>query len=400
MNLAHKIRIYPNRAQEQDLIKACGVARFTYNWILGEWSRQYKAGEKPTANKLKKQWNSYKKDLFPWVYESPKDCNQQPIINLGNSFRKFFKKQSNYPQQKKKGICDSFYISNDKANIVDDRWIRLPLIGQIRLAEKPRFAAKILSYSVSKDVDRWFVSIAYELPTPSIKIQNCEVTGIDLGLKDFAVLSDGTRIENPKFLKRLEKRLVRAQRQLAKKQKGSQNRKKARIRVAKIHQRIRDQKSDFIHKFTTNLAKTKQEIVMEDLNVSGMLKNHKLAQSIANVSWAEFRRQLEYKTKRYGSLLTVVDRFYPSSKTCSNCSFKIEKLDLSVRSWVCPNCSTKQDRDINAALNLRLQAKSVGKAIPEFKPVEFPLSGGLEINPRYDSMKQEFYKTNVTSVHI
>lgn len=232
---------------------------------------------------------------------------------------------------------------------------------------------KILSFTVSKDVDWWFVSISYELPQPSVSIQNNEIVGVDLGLTTFATLSDGTKIENPKFLKRLERKLKREQRKLAKKQKCSANRGKQRVKLAKLYRRIRQQRQDFLHKVTYFLAKTKQEIVIEDLSVSGMLKNRKLAKSIANVSWAEFRRQLEYKTKRFGSLLTVADRFFPSSKTCSTCGFKVDKLPLSVRSWTCSNCSKLHDRDINAAINLR--DFRVGKAIPEFKPVEIVLAG-------------------------
>lgn len=374
MNLTHKIRLYPNKQQTQALLKACGVARFTYNYALAQWKQEYESGNKPTALKLKKQFNAVKEEKFPWVYESPKDCNQQPFTNLQKAFQNFFKTKKGYPKFKKRGVRDSFYISNDKATLIEKK-IKLPLIGNITLSEQPRFTGKIMSFVVSKDVDQWFVSVSYELPNPSFKIQNNEVVGVDLGIKNFATLSDGTVIENPKFLSKLEKKLKREQRILSKKQKCSANRTKQRIKLAKVYRTLRNRRQDFLHKLTSFLAKTKQEIVVEDLNVSGMLKNHKLAKSIANLSWAEFKRQLEYKTKRYGSLLTVVDRFYPSSKLCSNCGFKLEKLDLSVRGWVCPECKVKHDRDVNAAINLKQQSVQVGKAIPEFKPVEIVLVG-------------------------
>lgn len=389
MNLSHKVRIYPNKQQTQELNKACGVARFTWNYILGEWDRQYKAGEKPAEFKLRKQWNSYKEHLFPWVYESPKDCNQKPIMDLGKAFDRFFKKQAKYPKFKKKGLKESFYISNDQAILTEDSKIRLPLIGVVKLSEKPRFSGKIMSFVVSKDVDQWFVSITYELPEPSVKVQNNEVIGVDLGLTSFIILSDGTKIENPKFYKKLEKRIKQAQRRLAKKKKGGENRKKAQTVLGRLFRTQRRKSQDFIHKITSFLAKTKQEIVIEYLNVSGMMKNNKLARSVGNVGFSEFRRQLEYKTKRYGSLLTVVDTFFPSSKLCSTCGFKNKDLQLSDRSWVCPQCNTKHDRDLNAALNLKSQAKSVGKAIPEFKPAENSLPGKQTSVSRYDSMKQE-----------
>lgn len=376
MNLTHKIRLYPNKQQTQALQKACGVARFTYNYALSLWKQEYEAGNEPTAMKLKKQFNAVKEEKFPWVYESPKDCNQQPFANLQKAFQRFFKTKKGYPKFKKRGVHDSFYISNDKASLLGGK-IRLPLIGNITLSEQPRFTGKIMSFVVSKDVDTWFVSVSYELPNPSVKIQNNEVVGVDLGIKSFAVLSDGTVIENPKFLNKLEAKLKREQRRLSKKQKCSANRGKQRIKLAKVYRTIRNRRQDFLHKLTNFLAKTKQEIVIEDLNVSGMLRNHKLAKSIANLSWAEFRRQLEYKTKRFGSLLTVVDRFYPSSKTCSMCGLKLEKLCLSVREWICPSCKTNHNRDVNAAINLKSQSVSVGKAIPDFKPVEMVLAGGV-----------------------
>ena len=400
MNLSHKIRLHPNKEQTQGLRKACGCSRFAWNWGLREWERQYKEGLKPTAFKLNKQFNAIKKQQFPWIYESPKDCNQRPFINLGKAFTKFIKEKKGHPKLHKRGRRDSFYISNDKARIVEDKWIQVPLLGKIRLAENPRFSGKIMSYTVSLDVDQWFVSIAYELPDPSNKITNQEVLGIDLGLKHFAVLSDGTKIENPKLFKKIEKQRVRAERRLAKKQKGSANRRKARVRLAKIHRKLRRQRQDFIHKFTSGLAKTKQELVIEDLKVSNMLKNHKLAQSIANVCWGELRRQLEYKTRRYGSLLTVVSTFFPSSKLCSCCGFKLDKLNLSVREWACPKCSTVHDRDLNAAMNLKSQSKSVGWVTPEVKPVENPPSGNLSSGSRCDLLKQEHIVNNVITTQV
>lgn len=353
---AHKIRIFPNLAQETALKKACGCARFAYNWALGEWKAQYDAGLKPSEAKLRAQLNAIKREKFPWMLESTKCAPQQAIRNLGSAFGNFFRavkqgKKAGYPKFKKKGQRDSFYIDNVNPLIKDGKF-RVPNIdGSMRMAEKLRFEGKILSYTVSRDVDRWYVSVSVE--TACEELPKTEKTvGVDLGIKTLATLSDGTTIENPHLLKKRMRKLARKQREISRKQKGSKNREKAKTKVAKIHRAVRLTRLDVLHQTTTKLVRNYDTIVIEDLNVKGMLKNHKLARSISDCGFGMFRTLLENKCKLYGKTLVVADRFFPSSKTCSKCGHKKEELKLSERTFHCDKCNFEIDRDLNAAINL------------------------------------------------
>ena len=389
MHLSHKIRVYPTKVQITALKKACGVARFTYNHTLGELERAYKAGHRYNIYQFKRDFNVYKHILFPFVDESPKECTNTSILNVWKSYQGFFKQRKGFPKFKKKGSKGSFYNSGDRTKFRGDTHIRISVIGWLRLAEPPRFKGKILSCTVSRDVDQWFVGVNYELPEPSEKIVNGEIVGVDLGLTRFATLSDGTVIDNPRHCELLDSKLKKEQRRFSKKKLGSRNWEKQKEIVAKVFRDMRRKKQDFLHKVTSVLAKTKQEIVIEDLNVAGMIKNPKLARSIANAGWGEFRAQLERKCKRYGSKLTVVDKLFPSSRLCSKCGFKIKTLLMKVRSWACPQCGVLHDRDLNAALNLRSKHETVPGVPGKVKPVENPLAGAQVSEPSYDSVKQE-----------
>ena len=390
---AYKIELAPNKTTVKLLNKATGTARFAYNWALEQRIALYNTEKKhTTAFTQHKNLCDIKKEQFPWMLDVSKCIPQFAIHDVGYAFKRFFaglKTSSNvgFPKFKKKSNYDSFrleqhiYIHNDK--------IQLPRLGTIKLKENREVSGKILFATVSKDIDRWFVSVTTEQEIPEVKIQNGELIGVDLGLTTFATFSDGCKIENPKILKKYLKKIKILQRRLSKKQNYSKNRIKTRAKLAKVHRKIRNKRKDFLHKITTSLAKTKQEIVVETLDVLQMIKNRKFSKEISDVSWGEFVRQLEYKTKWYGSLLVKADKFYPSSKTCSNCGFKLEKLNISVREWSCPVCNTKHDRDINAAKNLAALSKSVPSDRREIKPVENPLSGAERPVLRYDSMKQE-----------
>jgi putative transposase len=351
MILAHKIELDPTVEQSIALARAAGCSRFTWNWALAEWDRQYKNGEKPTANKLKKLFNRIKHREFPWIGESPKDANQQPFSNLGTAFQRYFKKKARRPRFKKKGQHDSFYISNDKFEI-DGFIIRLPVIGHIRLTEELRLSGKIMSATVSRDADRWFVSIQVEVKDEIKPRTSHGIIGVDLGVKTAIVTSDGQEFEAPKPLKSKLCKLKRLQRQQARKVKGSANRKKSQLKVAKCHRKVRRIRLDWIHKITTKLCRENQTICIEDLNVNGMLKNRCLARAISDIGFGEIRRQLEYKTKLYGSRLVVIDRWEPTSKTCSNCGCKKDVLALSERMFTCDHCGFSLDRDLNAAKNI------------------------------------------------
>ena len=345
MILSHRIQLQPRNRHIAAFTRACGTARYTWNWALDRWKIEYEAGNKPTANKLKRQWNAEKP---AWVYESPKDANQQVFSFLGKAFSRFFKKQSRYPKFKKKGQRDSFYISNDKFS-VDGRYVKLPKIGRVKMTEGLRFSGKILSATISREVDRWFIS--FQVETEVVPQRGSEVLGVDLGVKDAVVLSDSTKLTGPKPLKKALRTLKKRQRKHSRRVKGSNNRRRSAICLARLHRRIKNRRKDFLHKVTSNIVSRAKTVVIEDLNVRGMLKNHHLARAISDIGFYEFRRQLEYKCQMNNVNLVLADRWFPSTKLCRHCGCLIE-MPLSERIYRC-DCGHVEDRDINAAQNLR-----------------------------------------------
>jgi len=365
MIIAHKIALDPNNVQATYFVKAAGTARFAYNWALAEWQRQYEAWKqdnslpKPSQATLRRQLNAIKRDKFPWMLEVTKTVPQMAIIQLGEAFKNFFAGRAKYPKFRKKGKDDRFTLTNDRVRI-DGRRIRIPKLGWVRMRESLRFKGKILSATVSRVADRWFVSIAVDTQDDSHlpQAKNQGVVGVDLGVAALATLSTGETITGPKPHKALLARLQRLSRSLSRKQKGSANREKAKAKLARLHARIAAIRSDSLHKLTTDLARRFHTIVIEDLNVRGMMRNRHLARSIADMGFFEFRRQLEYKTAMRGGRVVVADRFYPSSKTCSACGHRLAALPLAVREWTCPACGVVHDRDLNAAINLKNMAVS------------------------------------------
>ena len=358
---AHRIALEPTGQQRQQFVRAAGCARFAWNWALAEWKQQYKAGAKPTANALKKQFNAVKRDLFPWLYESPKDANLQPFAALHEAFQRFFKKLAKHPTFKKKGRCkDAFYVSNDKFSL-DGKRVRLPRIGWVKMREALRFEGKVLGATVTRTADRWFLAVQVETELfPLQQVQGrlsrsetqANVVGVDLGIKHLAVLSDGRTFDNSNPLRVALRKLRRLNRRLHRKLKGSANRRKTAGRVSRLHARMTNVRQDTLHKLTALLSRNYGHVVIEDLNVSGMLRNRRLARAIADVGFHEFRRQLTYKAEADGTLVTVADRWYASSKTCSGCGTVKEILALSQRDYVCMACGLVKDRDWNAACNL------------------------------------------------
>ena len=387
MILSHKIRIYPNHEQEKFLKKSCGVARFAYNWGLEEWQNQYKNGGKPNRFKLDKQFNSIKKQEFPFVCEVSKCCSQIAFANLGKAYKNFFDRRAKYPKFKKKGIHDSFGLDNLNFR-VDGKHIKLAKMAPMRMAEPLRFDGKIVSGTVSRAADKWYISIAVEVKK-DLKLQKTgKFVGVDLGVKDIAITSDGCKFANPRWIQKSEKKLKRLQRELSRRQRASKRRERTRLRLARQHNRITNQRKDWLHKITTYLIRSYDVIALEDLNVRGMVKNHNLAKSITNVAFGEFNRQIEYKAQMYGKQIYRVDRFFPSSKTCSNCGCVQEKMPLHVREWTCPDCGAHHDRDINAATNLLRQA------MPEVTRGERSALVASEISDvtKLDSLNRESYK--------
>jgi putative transposase len=365
MLIAHRIALDPNNVQATYFARAAGTARFAYNWALAEWKRQYEAWKldnslpKPSQAALRRQLNAVKREQFPWMLDVTKNAPQMAIIQLGDAFKNFFAGRARYPRCRKKGVHDRFTLTNDQFDIDASR-IRIPHLGWVRMRETLRFAGKIMSATVSRVADRWFVSIAVDTVDDSHlpKAENQGTVGVDLGVSALATLSTGESIEGPKPHKALLARLQRLSRSLSRKEKGSANRKKAKGKLAKLHARIAAIRSDALHQLTTNLTRRFHTIGIEDLNVRGMVKNPHLARSIADMGFFEFRRQLEYKAAMRGGVVVVADRFYPSSKSCSYCEHRLDALPLTLREWSCPACGTHHDRDVNAAVNLKNMAVS------------------------------------------
>ncbi len=357
MELAHKIGLCPTTEQEAYFRKAAGCARFTWNWAVAHWLEGFKTGHAPAWSELKKQFNATKYEDYPWIKDIHRDAHAQPFANLGKAANRFFSdmkagKEAHKPQFKKKGKCeDSFYIANDKFAVEGLR-IKLPKIGWIRMTEPLRFTGKILCATVSRIADRWFVSIQVNVPDAVARKKRTShhVIGVDLGIKTAVVLSTGEGIDSPKPLGGALRRLKIRQRRLSRKVEAakrearingsvpketrlpvSNNRRKEAGALARLHMRIANIRKDFTHKLTTQLVRENQAIGIEDLCVKGMVKHHNLAQAISDVGFSEIRRQLEYKSVRYGTTLVIADRWFPSSKLCSRCDYRLPELSLSVR---------------------------------------------------------------------
>jgi len=363
----HKIKLNPNKSQEQYFAQACGVARHAYNWALAEWKRQYEAGEKPSEMSLRKQYNAVKSVDFPWALDVTKCAPQQAIKNVGTAFRNFFRnikqgKKTGYPKFKKKGHRDSFRADNgpqkkgESSVKVDGKKIKLPKIGWIRMREEVRFSGSIQSTTVSKMADGWYVSVLVETEDRLQAKNDKGAVGVDLGVKTLAVLSDGTDVKGEKSQKKFLNRLRRLNKSLSRKKKGSANFKKAKTKLSKLHKRIADIREDSLHKLSNKLATEYSVIGIEDLNVKGMVKNRCLARSISDQGFGKLRAMIEYKAVMTGSTVIVVDRWFPSSKTCHVCG-TIHDLKLSDRVMNC-DCGNVIDRDLNAAINLRNYAVS------------------------------------------
>lgn len=354
--LSHKIQIKnPTVKQEQYFRQACGTNRFAYNWGLAEWKRQYEAGLKPTARGVRTAFNDAIKPIdFPWVFNVTKCAAEQAFSDLGTAFKRFFNHIGGYPRFKNKGLHDSFYLSNDQFKLEENR-IKIPKLGWVKLTESLIFSGiKILSATISRIADKWFVSISVQMETTPVKVSKsqADAVGVDLGVKNLATLSNGSSIEGSKPLKKLSRKLARMQRHLAKCTKGSKRYNRQKIKLARLHYRIRCIRQDSLHKLTHHLCQDFKIICIEDLNVKGMMKNHKLAKAISDMGFYEFKRQLEYKATLFGNWISTVSKWFPSSKTCSNCGNKKDELKLSERIYLCDKCSFEIDRDLNAAINI------------------------------------------------
>jgi putative transposase len=354
---AHQIQMNPNNQQANYFVRACGIARFVYNWALSEWIHQYEAGDKPSVYGLKKKFNAIKREQYPWILEVTKCAPEQAFNNLGKAFKGFFRnlkagRKSGYPCFKKRSKSkDSFYLSNDQFQL-NGKSIKIPKLGWVKMREKLRLDGKIMSAVVSRTAGRWFVSIQVEIEAPEFQVGGSAL-GVDLGIKELATVSDGRVFGNPRPLKTKKRQLRLYQKAVSRKKRGSNNRKKAIHRLQRLHYQISCIRKDAQHKATTAITTGCRLLGIESLQVKGMLKNHKLARALSDASMGEVLRQLEYKADGKGITLVKADKFYPSSKTCSGCgSMKID-LALGDRVYRCKHCGLELDRDLNAALNLK-----------------------------------------------
>ena len=363
---AYKFRIYPNADQEVLIIKTIGCVRFVYNYFLALWNEEYsKNGKGLTYNSCSAMLPQMKKnEATSWLKEVDSIALQSSIKNLSDSFSRFFKKQTNRPRFKsKKNPVQSYTTKNVNNNImITDRFVTLPKLGIIKFAKSRELKGRILNATIRKNPSgKFFVSILCEEEVPELPETSLEI-GIDLGITDFAILSNGQKIDDNRFTSKMEKTLKREQRKLSRralnaKKAGKElfeakNYQKQKQKVARLHEKVINQRTDFLNKLSTEIVKNHDIICIEDLNTKGMSKNHKLAKSISDVSWSSFVTKLQYKAEWYGREIIKVDKWFPSSQLCSECGHKDSKKSLNIREWSCPVCHSHHDRDISASKNI------------------------------------------------
>lgn len=355
---AFRYRLNPNTEQQKRLAVQFGHARFAWNWGLNLRKATYKeTGENLAYNRLADRLVDLKKQpQAAWLKEADSQVLQQKLQDLERAYVHFFEKRAKYPKLKSKRADQS--IRYPQRFRFSDRQIYFPKVGWVKAVFHRPLEGKAKNITVSKTKSgKYFASVQCEMEIPDPAPHNGEV-GIDLGLKFFMAASNGEKIDAPRHLQQAEKRLIRLQRQLTRCGIGSKGREKARIRLARQHEKVANQRADFLHKVSRSLVDRFGFIGIEDLNVRGMVKNHRLAKSISATGWGRFRIMLEYKAHWYGSWVERIDRFYPSSKTCSICGYVLAELALEIRAWDCPNCGNRHDRDQNAAINILNQARA------------------------------------------
>lgn len=350
-----RFRIYPNKKQKILIDKTFGCCRFIYNQGLSLRHDAYENGEKIGYNQTSKMLTELKtQEEFSFLKEVDAVALQQSLRNLDKSFTNFFAKRGNYPKFKSKHNSYQSYRTTNQSNKVRivGRKIKLPKVGYVKIKQSMEIG-HINNATIEKTpTDKYYVVLNVDFE-PEVKFNNGGAVGIDVGIKNFYSDSNGNTVDNPKYLEKSMRKLKREQRSLSRKQKGSNNRNKQRIKVAKIYEKITDQRNDFLQKQSTMLVRENQTICIEDLNIKGMMDNHKLAQAISSVAWGKFMAMLKYKSIWYGNDLIQISAMYPSSQTCFNCGYKNKLVkNLSIRTWICPNCNIRHDRDINAAKNI------------------------------------------------
>jgi putative transposase len=407
---AIKIRLYLNKEQEKKINSLLGSYRFIYNQCLNYKIERYKNDKQNTSfSDLGKYFHGELRNNFDWLKEHNTKVLKQSIINLEVAYKNFFNQNKGFPKFKSKHDVQKARFPQEavSSKTFDEESSRLNLTKTIN---KLKFECSdrdkkylynnkqnIKSITISKNKsERYYATILIDGELTKVVNKSDKSVGIDLGVKTLVTFSHGQTIENPKWIRNNEIKLKKLQKQLSKKVKGSKNRNKLRIRLAKLHEKIKNQKQDFLHNITTKIINENQVIILEDLNVIGMLKNHNLAKSIQELGLGELRRQFEYKSLWYSRDIIFVDRWFPSSKTCSCCGWKNNSLSLSDREFICEDCGVIIDRDLNASINilnegLRINKEKIGQRLPEFTLVDNPLMDDKEEIPlkSNDWMKQE-----------
>lgn len=359
---AYKTKIDLNNKQRSHLVRCAGASRFVYNWALADRKAMFEAGGKPNIYEQKKRFNSLKYEQFPWLVKYPYVIVQEAFDDLDTAYQNFFRRvksgaeKAGFPKFKSRHTSSMSFRVRGNVTVKDDS-IKLPKIGWIRLAEKgyiPTQGYKLLFATISEKAGDWFVSVQVEQEVVDVHPTTDKVIGVDMGIKALAVCSDGKTFDNPKALGKEEKKLARLQRELSRRVKGSKNRLKTKAKIAKLHQKITNTRRHTLHNISRHVTANTmpKTVVIEDLNVKGMTANHKLAKAIADASMSEMRRQIDYKATWNNIEVKIADRWYPSSKTCSNCGNVKDVLSLSERVYACDCCGFSIDRDLNAALNL------------------------------------------------